>query len=59
MGDIGLENIKKHSGKTRKSKTRDSQCDSLPPIDPDLAKVIAAWPSLPAPIRRAILALIG
>jgi hypothetical protein len=27
--------------------------------DADLAKVMAAWPSLPAAIRRAMLALIG
>ena len=27
--------------------------------DPDLACVLAAWPSLPAPIRSAILALIN
>ena len=25
----------------------------------DLAKIVAAWPSLPEPIRRAMLALIG
>jgi hypothetical protein len=28
-------------------------------LDPDLAKIVAACPSLPAPIRRAMLALIG
>lgn len=28
-------------------------------IDRDLARIIAAWPSLPEPIRRALLALIG
>jgi hypothetical protein len=28
-------------------------------FDPELAKIIAAWPSLPAAIRRAMLALIG
>jgi hypothetical protein len=28
-------------------------------IAPDLAAVIAAWPTLPDPIRRALLALIG
>jgi hypothetical protein len=31
------------------------QADAVPP---DLARIIAAWPTLPAPIRRAILALI-
>ena len=27
--------------------------------DPNLVKVIDAWPMLPEPIRRAMLALIG
>jgi hypothetical protein len=27
--------------------------------DPNLVKVIDAWPTLPDPIRRAMLALIG
>jgi hypothetical protein len=27
--------------------------------DPELAVLIAAWPSLPEPIRRAIRALVG
>jgi hypothetical protein len=27
--------------------------------DPGLVKVIVAWPKLPDPIRRAMLALIG
>jgi hypothetical protein len=30
----------------------------LPPLDPDLSRVAAAWPALPEPIRRAILALV-
>lgn len=25
--------------------------------DPDLARIVAAWPTLPEPIRRAMLAL--
>jgi hypothetical protein len=29
------------------------------PLDPDLARVLAAWPMLGGPIRRAILALVG
>ena len=28
-------------------------------IDPDLAKIVAAWPTLAEPIKRAMLALIG
>jgi hypothetical protein len=29
------------------------------PADPDLARVLAAWPNLPLHIRAAVLALIG
>jgi hypothetical protein len=28
------------------------------PVDPDLARVLNAWPDLPEPIRRAVLALV-
>jgi hypothetical protein len=28
-----------------------------PEIEPELARIIAAWPRLSAPIRRAIIAL--
>jgi hypothetical protein len=28
------------------------------PVDADLADLIAAWPTLPAPIRAGILAMI-
>jgi hypothetical protein len=30
-----------------------------PVADPNLARVIVAWPNLPEPIRRAVLALVG
>jgi hypothetical protein len=30
-----------------------------PALDPELARVIAAWPDLPEAIRRAVLALVG
>jgi len=29
------------------------------PTDPDLSRVVAAWPNLPVAIRAAMLALIG
>ena len=32
--------------------------DKTTPTDLDLAKVIDAWPALPEPIKRAILAMI-
>jgi hypothetical protein len=28
-------------------------------VDPDLARVVNAWSTLPAPLRRAVLALAG
>jgi len=28
-------------------------------IDPDLARVVTAWPDLPTHIRAAVLALVG
>jgi hypothetical protein len=31
---------------------------ALNPPDPDLARVVSAWPDLPEAIRRAVLALI-
>jgi hypothetical protein len=35
--------------------------DALPEArtDPDRARIAGAWPTLPAPIRRALLALVG
>ncbi len=32
---------------------------ALAPADPDLARVVAAWPDLPEPLRRAVMALVG
>jgi hypothetical protein len=29
------------------------------PVDPDLARVVEAWPDLAEPIRRAVLALVS
>jgi hypothetical protein len=29
-----------------------------PDLDPDLARIVAAWPTLPRPIKAAILALV-
>jgi hypothetical protein len=37
------------------------RADALPDalIDPDLVRIVGTWPTLPEPIRRAVLALIG
>jgi hypothetical protein len=29
-----------------------------PPANPELSRIVAAWPELPEPIRRAMMALI-
>jgi hypothetical protein len=34
------------------------QLPTLAETDPGLALILAAWPTLPAPIRRAMLALV-
>ncbi len=39
--------------------TVENACESLREIDPDLARVVTAWPDLPAHIRAAVLALVG
>ena len=38
--------------------TADNACALLRETDPDLARVIDAWPSLPEAIKRAVLALV-
>ena len=32
--------------------------EKAPPDDPDLAKVVAAWPTLPDPLKAGILAMV-
>jgi hypothetical protein len=39
--------------------TADNGCEPLREPDPDLARVIDAWPDLPQHIRAAVLALVG
>jgi hypothetical protein len=36
----------------------DDGCESVSGTDPDLARVVSAWPDLPPPIRAAVLALV-
>jgi hypothetical protein len=38
---------------------QDDEALELARIDPELQRLIDAWPDLPAAIRRAMLALIG
>jgi hypothetical protein len=39
--------------------TAESPCEPLRVTDPDLQRVMAAWPDLPAHIKAAVLALVG
>jgi hypothetical protein len=37
-----------------------AQIDLNPPLDyPDLARILDAWPTLPAPIKAALLAVVA
>jgi hypothetical protein len=38
--------------------THDKTSSTSPPLDPDLARLIAAWPSLPPTVKRMILAAL-
>jgi hypothetical protein len=50
------------SGKTRESADDSAKSSAFPAdpslIDPDLARILDAWPTLAEPIRRAVLALV-
>ena len=39
--------------------TAASGCEPVRAADPDLSRVLAAWPNLPPHLRAAVLALIG
>lgn len=70
MGRAGLEHPRNPAGNTPVSdsggsKSGNVRADSAPPTppatptDPDLAAIVAAWPSLPPAIRAGMLALVG
>jgi hypothetical protein len=58
---VGLEQGPKYTGKTNTSRKggAKSGAPGAPTEDRYLARIIAAWPKLPAAIRRAMLALVG
>jgi hypothetical protein len=43
------ENLRTESGTVESENT---------PLDPDLAKIVAAWPQLPEAVRSALLAIV-
>ena len=66
MGEEGLEPSHDSSGKTATSDSGGAECGALgvdrasetATSDPDLEVIVAAWPTLPLPIRTAFLALL-
>jgi hypothetical protein len=57
QGIMSPAGAQEKAGKTRDSEPVDTKVDTTS-LDCDLARVVAAWPELPAAIRRAMLALI-
>jgi len=57
VGDKGLENTPLALSRTSISEAGGAQSGALPVDDPDLTRLITAWPKLPEAIRRGILAL--
>lgn len=69
MGLVGPEHPSKSPGKTHVPGESGAKSGALPgdsvaqpapatPTDPDLAAVIAAWPSVPLAVRAGILAMV-
>ena len=56
IGPAGLEPATKSSGHQGEADTGGAESGT---VDPILAKIVAAWASLPQPVRRAMLALLG
>jgi len=69
MGRAGLELSQFHSGNSGVLETGGSKSGNIgagfdPPTppehtDPDLARVVAAWPDLPPAIRAGVVALVA
>ena len=62
MGDTGLELSPQDTEKTRFSKTGAAESGAVaaqpPGMEPDLAAITAAWPSLSKVTRKVIIRLI-
>ena len=62
MGDTGLEPVNITGCKKQRPPVGGAESGAVgnnsTATDPDLAKVVEAWPRLPEPIKRAILAMI-
>jgi len=62
MGDDGLEPPPKTSGKPGVSQTGGAESGAVdarePSADPEIAEVVAAWPTLAVAVRANILAAV-
>lgn len=62
MGDEGLEQSAESSGRAGHSQTDDAESDAFladsSPIDPDLAMLIHAWPTLRATVKAQIVVVV-
>ena len=62
MGATGLEHLAHTPGKTRDSDAGGAEsgavADEIGPIDPDLRRVIEAWPKLSEAFKARILAIV-
>lgn len=64
MGDTGTELPANLSGTAQGagqggSNSGSNRPDSGPPTDPELARVVEAWPRLPGALRAGILAMVA
>jgi len=63
LGKLETPRLSGDSGKTyndtpRRDTSSAALCNQKPAPDPDLERVIAAWPDLPEPTRQAVLAVV-
>jgi hypothetical protein len=63
VAQVGLEQGQDFPGKRQEATEGGAKSGAVSPdpsaADPDLARIVARWPALPEPVRRAMLALIG
>ena len=62
-GPVDVTNLR-HNDLGNAAATVDTEWDTAKPettvlADPELAQIVASWPTLPDPIRRAIVAMVA
>jgi hypothetical protein len=55
---MGIEPCTNSPGNTALSADGGAESGAPTPADPDLTRLVDAWPTLPPPIRAAVLALV-